>query len=943
MQRQCQVFTFLLLFICLSLPDRSAQAQNPIKKTMDPSVYDEWNQLSAVQLVNDGSWVSYEIKKEAQDHTIVLYDTNTKMEVKFPRSKELKFTSNNKFAVFKTSPAKEKLRSLRREKVKEDKLPTDTLTIFNLKNKNTLKIANLKNFQVPADWGEHVVYQLKPSVKEKSDSATVSVDSVTQAIKIEWDNKESDKNGTRLYALNLETQSTDTFLFVENYLLAEKGPHLIFNSKGDSTFQAGVYKYSFKNKKLKPIYRAKGAVKNLTLNESGDKAAFLINLDTTNLKIPPFELGFAADKDSAKIIAHHNSRAIKNNWYVNEHYKPIFSEDDQSLFFGINPKPILGDTSLLEEEIVNVEVWSYNDNRLHTQQKVRQKDDEKKAYIVRYDLKKKSFHQITNSVDVHNVLFTDKRNEDNYFCFAEEHYLKTISWEGFPSYKDLYVVSKNGSKELVASKIKGNPRISPLGKYIYYFDYAASIWYCIDTKTKVKTNLSQKIDASVTREDFDMPADPSPYGSAGWSEQDGSFFIYDRYDVWEVKPSNAIEPNKLTDGRKDKTRYRFLRLDPEKNFIDKSEPMLFSIYDDNTGEGGIAQFNWRTNTLHENMRSSHRYLRPLKAKNSDELIIQRENFNEFPDLELTNILFHDVAKITSINPQQKEYSWGSIEWYHWTSLDGQKLRGLLVKPENFDPNKKYPMIVNFYEKSSERIHNHRPPYPGRSTISYSYYANQGYLIFNPDVPYRDGYPGESAYNAVISGVSALIGEGFVQEDKIGAQGHSWGGYQVAHLITKTDLFACVESGAPVVNMTSAYGGIRWGSGLSRMFQYEHTQSRIGGTLWDKPLRYLENSPIFFVDKINTPVLIMHNDKDGHVPWYQGIEFFVSMRRLNKPAWLLNYNDEPHWPVKRQNRVDFQTRMQQYFDYYLMDKPQPNWMKNGVSAMEKGKKQGLEID
>ena len=203
------------------------------------------------------------------------------------------------------------------------------------------------------------------------------------------------------------------------------------------------------------------------------------------------------------------------------------------------------------------------------------------------------------------------------------------------------------------------------------------------------------------------------------------------------------------------------------------------------------------------------------------------------------------------------------------------------------------------------------------------------------MPYKIGYPGESAYNAVIPGVTALIDEGFVDADNIALQGHSWGGYQIAYLLTRTNLFKCAESGAPVVNMISAYGGIRWGTGLSRMFQYEHSQSRIGGTLWETPLRYIENSPIFTIDKITTPVLILHNDNDGAVPWYQGIEFFVAMRRLGKPAWMLNYNGEPHWPVKLQNRIDFQTRMSQFFDHYLKGKEMPEWMEKGVPRVEKG--------
>jgi len=325
------------------------------------------------------------------------------------------------------------------------------------------------------------------------------------------------------------------------------------------------------------------------------------------------------------------------------------------------------------------------------------------------------------------------------------------------------------------------------------------------------------------------------------------------------------------------------------------------------------------------------------------MLFTKENFEIFPNLILTNSTFRNQKQISDINPQQKEYKWGNIQLVDWKDDNGKTKTGLLVKPQDFDTSKQYPMMVNFYEKSSNRLYNHREPYPGRSTINYSYWANKGYLIFNPDIDYFEGKPGQSAYDDVVLGVNAMIDKGFVDEGKIGLQGHSWGGYQIAHIITKTDMFRCAEAGAPVVNMVSAYGGIRWGTGMSRMFQYERTQSRLGATLWEKPEVYLENSPIFNIDKINTPVLILHNDADGAVPWYQGIEFFVGMRRLGKPAWMLNYNDEPHWPVKRPNRIDFNIRLEQFFDHYLMDKPMPVWMSKGVPAVEKGINYGLELE
>jgi len=203
------------------------------------------------------------------------------------------------------------------------------------------------------------------------------------------------------------------------------------------------------------------------------------------------------------------------------------------------------------------------------------------------------------------------------------------------------------------------------------------------------------------------------------------------------------------------------------------------------------------------------------------------------------------------------------------------------------------------------------------------------------VVYRIGFPGESAQNCLLPGVTSLISKGFVDEKHIGIQGHSWGGYQTAYLITRTNLFAAAEAGAPVVNMISAYGGVRWDSGLSRMFQYEKSQTRLGGTLWEKPLLYIENSPIFFADKVQTPLLMMHNDGDGAVPWYQGIEMYMAMRRLNKPVWMLNYNGQGHGLTQRQDRTDFAIRMKQFFDHYLKGEPMPPWMKTGVPSIEKG--------
>ena len=128
------------------------------------------------------------------------------------------------------------------------------------------------------------------------------------------------------------------------------------------------------------------------------------------------------------------------------------------------------------------------------------------------------------------------------------------------------------------------------------------------------------------------------------------------------------------------------------------------------------------------------------------------------------------------------------------------------------------------------------------------------------------------------------------------------------------------------------------SGLARAFQYEISQSRIGGSIWETPLRFIENSPLFWLDKVTTPLFVMSNDMDDAVPWYQGIELFVGMRRLGKEGYLINYNNDVHNPAGRANQKDVAMRMQQFFDNKLRGAPAPEWMVKGIPYLAKGRDQ-----
>jgi dipeptidyl aminopeptidase/acylaminoacyl peptidase len=264
----------------------------------------------------------------------------------------------------------------------------------------------------------------------------------------------------------------------------------------------------------------------------------------------------------------------------------------------------------------------------------------------------------------------------------------------------------------------------------------------------------------------------------------------------------------------------------------------------------------------------------------------------------------------------------------WTSDDGVPLQGVVIKPGNYQEGTRYPVLTYFYRFFSQRLHqfnepvvNHRPSFP--------IYASDGYIVFLPDVRFEVGRPGIAALKSVVPGVKHLVDLGLADPDALGLHGHSWSGYTTAYIVTQTNIFAAAVAGAPVSNMTSAYGGIRWGSGLARQFQYEQGQSRLSGSLWEARSDYIENSPLFYADRVETPLVIMHGDEDEAVPWYQSIEFYLGLRRNGVQAVFLQYRGEPHHPRKYANKLDYSIRMKEFFDHFLKGEPAPEWWTNGV--------------
>ena len=874
-----------------------AFAQNASKSlTVDDLV--TWQRITDREISDNGKWVACKMEPWEGDATVYLYAAQGQETATFSPADKFAFSASSGYLVVTQTPGKSTVDSLKVLKTKEDKMPMNTLVIYSVAGKKET-IDSLKTFKL-ADEADWIAYQ-----RGRKDST--------------------------LYVRSLDGSKTFQFPTVTDFQFAKKSGMLYYTSAAEG--EAGIFTLNPEKGSPALIKEGKGVFKQTTFDEKGERLAFLYCADKDS-SYKALSLWLSEHNAPAKEIATRGNRAFPAEWVINENGMLQFSKSASRLFFGTSPEPRQKDTTQLAENRPNVQVWSWDEPVQYTVQNYNKEKDLKKSYQAVYNLGNGSIFQLANE-ELPNIQLGNEGDAALALLSTSRPYSLSSMWEA-RTRSDYYTVSlDNGERKQIAKADYGRFRLSPQGKYAYWYGETDSCWYTIALAEGKLYRLTTPESFPAWDEENDVPDYPYAHGAAGWTANDQNLLIYDRYDIWKFDPTAATPPINLTvNGRKEKLSYRLEQLDKEARFIDLGKPQLLKGFNETTKGYGFYNARLSAPAAPKTLLAGNYMLRSInKAKNTDDVIYTMETFQQYPDIHYSTLAFKKSVQLTHGDKQQEGFIWGTAELVSWISLDGRPLEGVIYKPANFDPNKKYPMMVNFYERNSETLYNYRMPEPHRSTIDYHLYNSNEYIIFNPDIRYVDGYPGESCYNCLMPGITMMIAKGYINEKGIGAQGHSWGGYQVAYLATRTNLFSAIESGAPVVNMFSAYGGIRWGSGMARSFQYEHTQSRLGATPWSSPLRYLENSPLFTMDKVQTPILIMHNDADGHVPWYQGIEYFVAMKRLGKPCWLLNYTGEPHWPMHMANRIDFQRRMFQFFNHYLKNQKMPKWMSEGVPAVE----------
>lgn len=911
--------TIICLLFALSI-----QAQSAKLKTLDHADFLIWNTIQSEQINAQGDFVIYRTVPGEGDPTLHIVTKGNPNPRTISRVSKAHIDYDGSYCYGLITPHRDTLRNLERAKKDKKDWPGDTLFVMHRMEESYVRIANVEKYKSPKEYGDWIAFTVKELTTE-SDTTK--------------EKGKSKKEAAHLIIRQLSNGKQDTIPNVTDFIWAEKAPVLLaVTASRDSTETAGVIYWSgFESQYIK---KQKGEYKQLSLAENGNQIAFVGNLDTTKARIEPWELFYYDFKtDSAQSIAGTTKGPLP---LISPHADLVWSDDGKYLFYGRAEILPQQDTTLLPDEIVDVEVWSSNDPVLYTMQNVNRSKDEKKSYAQVYDTQLKQ-HKGICSPAWESAVFAPDRNSRFLIAYTTLPYEKEVTWMGSKR-RDLAKVDLlTGAVIPIRKGILTYPRISPDGKYAYGYSETDSTWWAYSfTESRFALMTRNNLPAFYD-ELNDVPTYPNEYGSVGWVEGDQSLVIYDRYDMWAWSGRESERPVQLTHGRDNKLVYRYIRTDDERDDLPVQSKWLLRAKNDYDKSTGYTWFNPNGFQLDTNLRLIPFEVsrRVHKARLADVYMFTRENFEVFPDLRVSGNDFVSSDRISFANPQQDDYAWGSIRLYRWIDFDGNEQVGQLVLPPDYDTLRTYPTIVNFYERSSDDLHEHRTPAPHRSTINYSFYASRGYVIFNPDIRYQTGKPGESAYQIVMSGVRSLVKDRIADQDHLGLQGHSWGGYQISYIVTRTNMFACAEAGAPVSNMTSAYTGIRDETGLPRLFQYERTQSRLGATLWESPNLYLENSPQFKANKIETPLLILHNDNDGHVPVEQGIELYLALRRLDKPGWLLNYRGEPHWPLKWENRKDFNIRMAQFFDHYLKGEPMPEWMAKGIPAIERGINTGLE--
>ena len=873
---------------------------NAQKKLISHSTAKSWPVITSPSISNDGQYFTYILGSFDSGKTLIVQSLDRSWKKEVHGAYNSLFTNDSRFLIFS--------------------LPGDSLGILPLGKENIKYIGLVNSFKIPEQGnGRWLAYKL-----------------------------ESPEND--LIIIDLQTKIERQYRNVRNFQFSRKGDVLLFQTiavKDSNSRLCWLNLFDGKESFIGSGYRAF----NIVFDETEMKVAFLSSLLASGknvLSLRYYKLGM----DSAEILVDTSTIGIEG-MRVSGRIVVSFSKNGDRIFFGIERQDSLS-MAKKSDSAGRVHIRHYRDEFFRFAG-----NDNPLLSVIHLDANRKVIRLQQKEDGRFRFHFAEGDNDNNMVVESNAFGNREESKWRISARPDIFLVScQDGSRKLIKRRLicYDDLNFSSTGKYLIWYDRELKNWFTYNMTNGVTNNITSRITVPLYYAD-DHPNLPGPEGVAGWMENDKAVLIYDRYDIWRIDPDGVNTPINATggEGMKNNIRLRYMDFNEHHPAAFRSaDSLLLSAFDVTTKYSGffklslngtgrlmkllmapkVYYFPFRRNVTLDFSGQTIPFL-PLKAKNANLYLLTCMSNVEYPNLCITSDFAH-FEPVTDLSPQKK-YNWYSSELIHWRMFDGRLGEGVLYKPENFDPQKKYPVIFFYYEKSADALNIFINPSLSNGPMNIPWFVSNGYLVFVPDIHYTEGCPGQSAYNSVVSAAMYLSKMPWVNMHKMGLQGHSFGGFETNYIVTRTGLFAAASSAAGPSDFVSMYG-----TNNSQWF-LELSQVRMGATIWQKPGLYILNSSIFKADNVTTPILIMHNKDDGSVAWTQGEQWYSSLNRLGKKVWMLSYEGEGHTIDDRKNQLDYSIRLGQFFDHYLKDAYPPKWMTRGVPVDKSGIDDGFGLE
>ncbi|WP_296705208.1 prolyl oligopeptidase family serine peptidase [Algoriphagus sp.] len=385
-----------------------------------------------------------------------------------------------------------------------------------------------------------------------------------------------------------------------------------------------------------------------------------------------------------------------------------------------------------------------------------------------------------------------------------------------------------------------------------------------------------------------------------WSPQEGQLMLSSDKGYWlaDAVGDNLEMIYELPEDKVETPNLDFINWSQDERYL------FFSYSNKDKWERGFTRFDLETKQMENLLIDTNLYSNVQASKDGSKYILSFSDGDMPSNVMAADASFNSMKALTDLNPWISNKKLTRSELISYRDVDGKELKGILYYPVDYEEGKKYPLVCEVYETFFDNGFNSRM----------NLIANQGYFGLRPSVDLEIGYPGEAWVKGITSAINKLVDEGKVDNDKVGVHGVSYGGYATSLLITQTDRFAAAINISGKVNIISFLGDSPK-IGTRNYSAAEVGQDRIGGSLWDEPLKYFETTAVLHADRIKTPHLILTGEGDWNVPGTNSRELYYAMRRLGKDVVWINYLKGGHGAGWASNESDYHDQWKRIFDFY----------------------------